>query len=103
MNAINQIKVRGLHSEQCGDWHRSWGLGTNKIGKLYRIDKETKTYLWKGYCQGRHGQTWNLNTRILFHVDFDKNTFNVLESNKKCSLPDIMDVREAVERLNKFK
>lgn len=38
----------------CSDWHLSWGLGTNKIGKLEKLDGNK--YRWTGRAQGRHGQ-----------------------------------------------
>jgi len=48
-------------SVACGDWHHSWGLGTNKIGKLSLTEagEEVSTYKWKGHSQGRHGSVWN--------------------------------------------
>lgn len=79
----------------CSDWYRSWGLGTNKIGKLETTDIPG-TYLWKGHCQGRHGQIWNRRSKTLFSLANGEIT--IIEQ-KGASLPDLRDVMEAVRIL----
>lgn len=80
----------------CGDWYRSWGLGTNKIGKLYATETPG-TYLWKGHSQGRHGQVWNKRSQILFSVANGEIT--ILERKGGAGLPDHRDVLESVRIL----
>lgn len=58
-----------LTKVNCGDWHETWGMGTNKIGKL-SIEIITDcpiNFVWKGHSQGRHGQVWNrgANARLM--------------------------------------
>jgi len=46
------------------DWHHSWGMGTNKIGKVRIVDAEQNIYSWSGHSQGRHGQVWNRGAKV---------------------------------------
>jgi len=66
-------------SVSASDWGDTWGLGTNKVGKLHLINLDTLTFEWKGHSQGRHGQKWNPGAKCLFQVtDLKKNERTVL-------------------------
>jgi hypothetical protein len=53
-NYLSSIGQSVTKSASCSDWGRTWGFGTNKLGKLHLL--EDGTYLWYGKAQGRHGQ-----------------------------------------------
>lgn len=85
----------------CGDWHRSWGYGTNHIGNLQKGEAEN-TYIWKGHCQGRHGQVWNRGMVVTFeYTAKSEDPVIIIISTKHewDSLPDFRDVEEAIKIL----
>ncbi len=97
---MNKIPTKGLKKVGCGDWHRSWGLGTNHIGKLAVLDNGY--FLWFGHCQGRHGQTWGKGQQVLFSLDEATGGFTVIDRVKDGTLPDVRDVRNAVTQLTGY-
>lgn len=62
------MKAKKTLNVECTDWHLSWGLGNNKIGKLY-YDTEEKIYYWTGVAQGRHGQVWQRFRKLPLIID----------------------------------
>lgn len=86
---------------QCSDWHRSWGFGTNHIGKLTK--NEDGTYLWKGHQQGRWGAVWNRGMAVLFRLVGDDQIEVINPSmgrKKNGTLPTHTDVIAAIKLLN---
>lgn len=83
------------------DWQHSWGMGTNKIGKVKIVDEEQSIYSWSGHSQGRHGQVWNKGAKVVFKVtDLEKRTAEVIFTNgNPLSFGD--DMWKAVEILAK--
>ena len=63
----NRNTVKEMASVKCSDWHLTWGFGTNKIGRLY-YDPKDDIYIWRGHCQGRHGNKWNENSEYHFKM-----------------------------------
>jgi len=63
-----------LKKTGCGDWYRTWGLGTNKVGHLHieLVEHCPVNFVWKGHCQGRHGQVWNKRSKTRFILFEDK-------------------------------
>ena len=53
---------------KCSDWNLTWGLGTNKLGVLHKLETG---YLWKGTAQGRHGQKYGSGF-ILFDANLNR-------------------------------
>lgn len=88
-------------SVSCSDWHRGWGIGYTKIGKLSK-GTDPDTYVWKGHNQGRHGQRWNTGTVITFKVNPPESEymFEVIEHKKTSALPHGDDVIKAIQQLN---
>jgi hypothetical protein len=84
----------------CGDWHRSWGIGTNHIGTL-ELDEVNNQFIWKGHQQGRHGQQWNRGQVIHFTVNDDQ--INITYKKHDYSrLPQKEDVMAAVTTLHQM-
>jgi len=87
-----------LSKVACSDWHLTWGLGTNKLGKLEKL--ETNKYRWTGWAQGRHGQI--LRSRYTVEFLFVSDTQEIV----KCSgfedkpLPTTSEVLKAIKLLN---
>lgn len=92
--------MKTLIRVNCGDWHKGWGYGGHdKIGKL-EIIKETDcpiNFYWKGYSQGRHGQTWNRGARLRLMVT-DK---GLRITEQKGSYPDYDQIIESANILLK--
>lgn len=63
----NRVTLVDLYSVGCSDWHHTWGMGTNKIGRLY-YEPTDDIYIWRGHCQGRHGQKWNEHSEYHFKI-----------------------------------
>jgi len=82
----------------CGDWGQSWGFGTNTIGKLSTKDQETFT--WKGRCQGRHGNTWNIGSISVFKFE-GGNIIEVstkgMRPNRKALLEGLRDLQDKIQ------
>jgi len=93
--------AKSQKSVPCSDWHRGWGIGHNKIGKLY-ANEEPDTYTWKGHCQGRHGQKWNAGSVVTFKANEDGEVVETLQTNGKSALPDYRDVAKAVITLKRI-
>jgi hypothetical protein len=86
------------NSVQCGDWYRTWGMGTSLIGKLKKGELEG-TYIWRGHSQGRHGQIHCKPYNITFKVTGEN---EYLREDGDGRLPDSRDVFKAIEQLNKL-
>ena len=82
----------------CSDWQKSWGLGTNHIGKLF-LDELNNQFIWKGHQQGRHGQVWNKGQEIHFIVTLEGQIKITYRKHEHDSLPDMAEVMGAVNRL----
>ena len=83
----------------CGDWYRTWGLGTNKLGKLTKGELEG-IYIWKGHQQGRHGQKYTKKYSITFKYLGENEGIEILTNESGYSLPDYRDIFEAIRILN---
>lgn len=94
-------QVKYIQSTQCSDWGRTWGLGTNKLGKLRRTDNEVYPYEWKGMAEGRHNQVLRKTWTVMFNYKADTKELIMHPENKYNSLPDMRDVLAAIEILNK--
>jgi len=76
----------------CGDWHLTWGLGTNKIGKLEKVTDTT--FRWTGWAQGRHGQI----LRTKWTADFEFIDGKITGATD--TLPKESEVLNAIKLLN---
>lgn len=85
----------------CGDWHLGWGFGgSDKIGRL--SSEDGINFTWKGYSQGRHGQTWNKGAKCTFTLG-KNNKFDSFETVKG-SCPRLTELlKSALELKAKFK
>jgi hypothetical protein len=89
---LNKVNLEPLNVVKCSDWHLTWGLGTNKLGKLYLLDNNT--FFWYGASQGRHGQKYGSN-----FIHFDENLDKIFGS---WSI-DLNEVRKSVNLLKNEK
>lgn len=93
-SAKNYLAHKGLKvvkSVDCSDWHLTWGLGTNKIGKLHLLNDGT--FFWYGKSQGRHGQKYGSGF-IRFSSDLDR-----IATDFACGSLDTGELKKAVQRL----
>mgnify|MGYP001235079926 CR=1 FL=1 len=79
----------------CGDWMDTWGLGTNKIGKLSKGDLLDR-YVWKGLSQGRHGQVYRKTYTVVF--TYNSETGEIITDGNG-SLPTGKHVVNAINQL----
>lgn len=95
------MKAAKVIQVECSDWHRTWGLGTNKIGKLSRGDSPG-TYVWTGHQQGRHGQVYMRRHSIVFREmpEGSLERFEIITNEKDGRLPDYRDIDKAITELN---
>ena len=91
-NYLNEVNLKPLNVVKCSDWHLTWGLGTNKIGKLYLLSDSS--FFWYGQSQGRHGQKYGSN-----FIRFDENLNKIFGS---WSI-DLNEVKKAIKLLKNEK
>lgn len=92
------MKTKALTKVSCGDWHRSWGMGTNKIGDLRRGTQDD-IFVWTGHAQGRHGQKLTKRYSVTFRANDEGRVTEILDNQSGNSLPDYRDIQRAISQL----
>jgi hypothetical protein len=92
-NYLQDLNLNPVNNTKCSDWHLTWGLGTNKFGKLFLLNNGD--FFWYGQSQGRHGQKYGSG---FFHFDKDLKIIN-----RTFKSIDLGEVKKASELLNKIK
>jgi hypothetical protein len=91
------MKATKQKKASCGDWHRTWGLGSTLLGTLTK-GSQPGIYVWTGKSQGRHGQVYKTRHQIIFKYNPPEG-FEILENPKDGRLPDSRDVLKAINEL----
>lgn len=88
-NKIASLELTILKTTKCSDWHLSWGLGTNKLGKLHLLSNGY--FIWEGIAQSRHG--------LVYGYGFILYAQNLVELENTIGHLDVSELKEATQIL----